>query len=215
MSTPNPHTADAPDLWSAVADGEASGPELQSALSSWRQGSSSESTWHIYHLIGDTLRSAELALPRQRDDRLLQAVRERLAGEPVVIAPSAPSTPDAALASRRGWRLWSGSAAMAAGVGAVGVMVWLTQAPLPADSSVAARSPGPASFAAGPSPSSARTVSLGGSASVGPAAASAAGGMLRDARLDEYLAAHRQLGAGRPLGTPAGYAQASAGAGAR
>lgn len=215
MSTPTPRPVASPDLWSAVADGEASGPELQSALASWREGSSAETTWHAYHLIGDTLRSAELASPRQRDDRLLRAVRERLASEPVVIAPSAPSVPSAALASRRQWRLWSGSAAMAAGVGAVGVMVWLTQAPPAADSIAAARAPGSSSLAAAPLPAAARTVSLGGAASVGTAAAPSAGAMLRDARLDEYLAAHRQLGAGRPMGTPAGYAQPGAGASAR
>jgi sigma-E factor negative regulatory protein RseA len=208
MSTPKSRPSVPPDLWSALADGEASGAEVQAALSDWRSASGAQATWHVYHLIGDTLRSSELASPRLRDDRLLRAVQDRLAGEPVVLAPSSSNAaPVVAVSSRHRVRLWSGAAAMAAGVGAVGVMVWLTQGPSASDAALAQRATPPVAVAPIAGERGAAVPVSVNAAGAAPAPLAVAGPMLRDARLDEYLAAHRQLGAGRPLGTPAGYAQ--------
>lgn len=210
--TPNSPTGPNPEVWSALVDGEATDSEVHAALSAWRRSPGSESTWHSYHLIGDTLRSSDLASPRDRDARLLAAVRARLAAEPVVLAP--PAASEGSIAARRRWRRWTGSAAMVAGVGAVGAMVWLTQAPSTPSPTIAQSGPSGAVASLGaapaqPSPPSVVTVSTnptGAMATSSPATAV----MLRDPRLDAYFAAHRQLGSGRPLGTPAGFGLAEA-----
>lgn len=205
--TPNSTVAPNPEVWSALVDGEATDSEVHAALSAWRQSPGSESTWHSYHLIGDTLRSSDLASPRERDTRLLAAVRARLAAEPVVLAPSAG--PENPMAVRRRWRRWTGSAAMVAGVGAVGAMVWLTQAPSTPSATIVQSGPSGAVASFGTAPAqpaapSVVTVSTNPPAAV-PAPSPATAVMLRDPRLDAYFAAHRQLGSGRPLGTPAGF----------
>jgi sigma-E factor negative regulatory protein RseA len=204
--TPNSPAGPNPEVWSALVDGEATDSELHAALAAWRRSPGSESTWHRYHLIGDTLRSSDLASPRDRDARLLAAVRARLAAEPVVLAPS--TALEGAKAARRRWRRWTGSAAMVAGVGAVGAMVWLTQAPSSPSGTVAQAGPtGVAAAGTGPvRPATPNIVTV----STNPSAAApvpppTTAVMLRDPRLDAYFAAHRQLGSGRPLGTPAGF----------
>jgi sigma-E factor negative regulatory protein RseA len=212
------------EVWSALADGEASERDFDDALAACRDAGTRDASlaaWHAYHLIGDALRSSDLAADRTRDRRLLEAVRRRLADEPVVLAPAA-SARLTSHAQRRRWRAWSGGAAVAAGVGLVGVMVWLTQAPGSLDSASTLSRANPAGIA---SPAGSATLVSESPAPVGTgtptdrpaplAAAVGAGPMLRDARIDEYLAAHRQLGAGRPLGTPAGYAVDRAAAGPR
>lgn len=214
-----------PETWSALADGEASERELDAALAACRDGRTRDASlraWHAYHLIGDALRSSDLAVEQARDHRLLAAVRGRLATEPVVLAP-ATTTRAAARAGVRRWRTWSGSAAVAAGVGVVGVMVWLTQSPTALDTSATLSRASPPSMTAPvtaptlvsdlPAPGALGTAA--GARAPIVAAGSSGGPMLRDARIDDYLAAHRQLGAGRPLGTPAGYAVDRAAAGAR
>jgi sigma-E factor negative regulatory protein RseA len=214
-----------PEVWSALADGEASESEVDAALAGWRRSPQAESCWHAYHLIGDSLRSSELASPAARDARVLAAVRSRLAAEPIVLAPSPVASVAAAAAGstarrtvQRRWRGLTGSAAMVAGVGAVGAMVWLTQVPSAGDVQLADQRPAlPAQTERDPSvlPVSVPSRIQVTTAPSGSGAPSPAGAMLRDARLDEYFAAHRQLGAGRPLGTPAGFALPDAAAPAR
>jgi negative regulator of sigma E activity len=73
-------------LMSALADGEASPTEAAQAVQAWRDDDESRQAWATYQLIGDALRSDELA----RDgasDRFLSGLRDRLAQEPVVLAP--------------------------------------------------------------------------------------------------------------------------------
>jgi sigma-E factor negative regulatory protein RseA len=210
--TPNSTAGLNPEAWSALVDGEATDSEVHAALSAWRRSPQSESTWHRYHLIGDTLRSSDLASPRDRDARLLAAVRARLAAEPVVLAPptaAEDAKPEGAQAARRRWRRWTGSAAMVAGVGAVGAMVWLTQAPSVPGGTVAQAGPSGATAAFGPGaarPATSSVLTVGTNPpTVVAAPPPVTAVMLRDPRLDAYFAAHRQLGSGRPLGTPAGF----------
>ena len=44
-------------------------------------------SWHAYQLIGDVLRSEDLAAEPAADEAFLVALRARLADEPVVLAP--------------------------------------------------------------------------------------------------------------------------------
>lgn len=119
---------------SALADGEAQSPEVARACAAWRDQTDARASWHAYQLIGDVMRSEDLA-HGSRGDAFLKNFRERMAQEPVVLAPSAaqanrPSVeqapqrhaaPAAVAASasaavrplRR--RAWAGPAAVAAG----------------------------------------------------------------------------------------------------
>ena len=120
-------------ILSALADGEASEAEGADAFLSWREDAQTRATWHCYHLIGDVLRSEDLAAPAASQQRMLAALRERLAAEPVVLAPPAASgaraaapageraAPAAANASAGGWLRahWQAPVAMAAGFLAV------------------------------------------------------------------------------------------------
>ncbi|SDV50986.1 sigma-E factor negative regulatory protein [Chitinasiproducens palmae] len=49
-------------------------------------------TWTLYHLIGDTLRSDDLAAPPAQSLAFVGACSARLESEPFLLAPSAPRT---------------------------------------------------------------------------------------------------------------------------
>ena len=102
---------------SAVMDGEVDEAELQRWLQEDAPQAPVREDWHTYHLIGDVMRSADLAQGAGRDRQLLQAVRQALQQEPVVMAPVAAPRPARAVRPR--WRLWGAAAAAVAGVGVV------------------------------------------------------------------------------------------------
>jgi sigma-E factor negative regulatory protein RseA len=183
---------------SALADGEFDDPAPLCAA--W-SGAEVRATWHAYHLIGDVLRSEDLAAAPARDAALLQRVRERLAEEPVVLAPLvlAPAGGERnAAAGERSWP-WRAAAVVAAGFVAVGGVYTLMR---PADSTdVASTGPGPRALPA--------RVAM--APALGPAASEAGTGfvvvngnlrLIRDARLDAYLAAHKQFAGSSALGVP-------------
>lgn len=194
---------------SALADGELSDAEVAALCGAWRQDDALRRRWHAYQLIGDVLRSDDLASEPSRDAAFLARFRARLASEPVVLAPAAAPVP-AALprAARRRWG-WRAPSAVAAGFVAVAGTVVVLQRPLQAPE-VAVQS------AAAPSPQIAVPV-----AAV-PAAARPSVEMLvesptvvsspkiiRDARLDRYLSAHKQFAGSSALGAPSGYLRAA------
>jgi len=109
---------------SALADGEATHPEVARACNAWRDDAKARAQWSNYQLIGDAMRSEELA-DASGSARFLKSFRERLAEEPVVLAPAGlvarhqpsvvdvgVSTPPTALPLRR--RVWAGPMAVAA-----------------------------------------------------------------------------------------------------
>lgn len=114
---------------SALCDGEARGPDLDAALGAWRSDAPGvRQRWHAYSVIGDVLRSEDLS-PRSaaHDAAFVERLRERLAREPVVLAPAPePSPPPAAAQATWTWRRLSAPMAMAAGVmTVVGVAVMM------------------------------------------------------------------------------------------
>jgi len=109
-------------ILSALADGEASADDASLGFAAWRDDADARRTWHAYQLIGDAMRSDDLAGQPQRDSALLLAVRARLAQEPVVLAPVAGPAPPLPLApAARGRAIawarghWQAPAAMATG----------------------------------------------------------------------------------------------------
>ena len=178
-----------PRQWlSALADGEADATQQACAL--WRGDADARRTWHAYHLIGDVLRSEELARAPTRDAAFVDGLRERLAQEPVLLAPAPPQR------EHRGQR-WLVPAAAAAGFVAVaGVLVVL-------------RSSSPDGQAGGPvlataSRPGAVLVSADAVPATAGGAAVAGGVLLRDRRLDEFLRAHQAERSGVAVAAPGG-----------
>jgi sigma-E factor negative regulatory protein RseA len=172
---------------SALADGQADA--VTRGCSAWVADPAARAAWHTYHLIGDIMRSEDLSHSPARDQRFLAAFGERLAQEPVVLAPMpVPAAP----ARPRPRHRWLAPAAAAAGFAAVAGMLVVTRMAAP-DADVNG-------------PVLAQRAPLGGAVggTVLPAgnavlAAPTAGvsplqnlEMIRDARLDSYLRAHRE-----------------------
>ena len=173
------------EMISALADGQLQGEAFAHAVET---AAAERRTWQAYHLIGDVLRSGELAAGSEPDAFVLR-LRGRLQDEapparPEVVTqlhvPLAQSPRPAANDSARGWK-WAAGVATVAAVAAVG---WnLGGAML--------------------SPVAQPQLAVAPSAQ--PVAAAERGTMIRDARLDEFLAAHRQFGGGNALQAPAGF----------
>lgn len=176
---------------SVLADGDMRDvSEFDRACAGWRNDVDARRTWHCYQLIGDVMRSEELARPAARDAAFLASFRERLAAEPVVLAPA----PLPVVASRLR-HVWLMPAAAVAGF----VLV--------AGALVAARLSQPG-VEAGPgfaaAPSGVMPVSRSASGLNNMVTNSAPGGdaLLRDERLDEYLRAHQFARGGVVLSVP-------------
>lgn len=187
---------------SALCDGEADAPDAQACFEGWREDAAMRARWHSYQWIGDVMRSDDLATAAEHDQAFLLALRERLAKEPVVLAPARNDTPAvasagaqiAAVGGRR--QRWGAPMAMAAGVMVTGALVVMSSSgPQPTLST------GPVVLQAS---TSAQTVATG--PSVG-ASAVQVGDMLRNPELDRYLNAHRQFVQGSTLSVPGGVRQ--------
>ncbi len=179
--------------FSALVDGELGPDGLVRACASWRSDARSRQTWHAYHLIGDVLRSDDLASHPDRDVDFLNRLRERLADEPVVLAPPAvPAVP--AIAGRRALRHWRAGAAVAAGFVAVAGVLVVMRSPVPQAEPELARAP-----VVSP------VVPVAADAGVEQAAYVTDGRVMRDARLDRYLAAHQQFAGASALGVPSAF----------
>jgi sigma-E factor negative regulatory protein RseA len=179
------------ELISALADGQLRGDAFARAVRLAASDARARETWCAYHVVGEVLRSGG-ASPGSAPEAFLAKLQQRLRDEPAAGKPALPvARPVAyeagAAANDWRWKLVAGVASVAA-VAAVGWNVWGT-----------AGAPG-----AGGQPQLAVAPAAGG---VIPVAvqASPAPSMMRDARLDQLLQAHRQLGGGTALGSTSGF----------
>ena len=183
-----------PEILSALADGQASAQDLTAALEACGQDHAALDCWNTYHLIGDFLRSpADLraCTAEGGEIRFVSRLGERLAQEAVVMAVPAnaglsPASADIVHhhgpASNDGsfrWKLLAGVASLAA----VSAIAWNA-------SGLMAPVSGPELAQASP-PQIVVT--------------SPQGPVVRDARLEELLAAHRQFGAASALQDSSGF----------
>jgi len=203
---------------SAMVDGELDATALAQACIDWRDDGESRATWHSYQLIGDVLRSEDLASNAGRDAAFLMALRGRLAAEPVVLAPSRVSdqvsegAEVAQVASNgrsraRRWT-WRSSSAVAAGFVVVAGALVMTRSNEPrGDAQEVASVAGPvqAPVAAAGRNATAAVVAPAAVQVNEPQTLVANGQVIRDARLDRYLAAHKQFAGTSALGIPSAY----------
>jgi sigma-E factor negative regulatory protein RseA len=175
------------EMISALADGQLTGDAFARGVEIATADPLAREAWLTYHLIGDVLRSGEHAsgtLPGEFLDRL----QLRLQQEQFPV-PSAAAVPDAALVrtpdaaandTNFRWKVVAGLASLTA-MAAIG---WT---------------------AAGGSPGRQEAAQLAVVPSGTVLQETQRGVMIRDARLDELLAAHRQLGGASALQMPAGF----------
>ena len=188
------------ELLSALADGELASEECTIALQACQDDELALPSWNAYHLIGEVLRSP--AAPTSASDSgFLDRLNQRLLQEQALGRVAQSVGPDSAVqingksalevfrhdgvAANDGsfrWKLVAGVASLAA----VSAIAWNAAGLL--------------------SPASAPQLAL------APAlqqvlVASPQGPMVRDARLEELLAAHKQLGGASALQVPSGFLQ--------
>lgn len=178
--TANDSTASAAvgSLVSSLMDGDLEPDAATGTLARWRDDRELRATWHAYQLIGDVLRSDDLASTPAQDAAFLRTLRGRLAQEPVRLTRSRPAghglrSGDGDVAAPRRWPGWlMAPAAVAAGFVAVAGVLLVTRVVSinPADSGQLAQAV--------------------------PAPAGASADLVRNAGLERYLEAHRTLANG-------------------
>ena len=176
------------ELISALADGQLQGDAFARAVDAAAADASAREAWLTYHLIGDVLRSGEHAagtLPSAFLSRLQVRLQQE---QPSVVsrAGSGASQPLSRVAAQPAandgnfrWKVVAGFASLAA-MAAIG---WTVVG----------------------APSRPEQAQLAGAPAATVLAESERGVMIRDARLDEFMAAHRQLGGASALQMPAGF----------
>ncbi len=193
------------ELVSALADGQLEGDAFAQAVALATSQDDARASWHSYHLIGDVLRSSELAVSSSTSSFVLR-FQQRLADssampEPFESDAARPAATysetvardlgmPAANASVYRWRLVAGVASLAA----VATLVMNLVSTDGSSSGQLAQSQTqqPAVVAV----------------QAAPAALGASAGqvvMIRNAQLDALLAAHRQSGGASALQMPAGF----------
>ncbi len=213
---------------SALADGALDAAEFGAAMELLARDGQALATWRSYHVVGDVLRATELSVQAvdggfaQRFRQRLQAERPQAAGERAQDAVTQPLAhpmrqaaghPGAEPRPGRGsandpqfrWKLVAGLASVTA-LAALSWSVLLPAVQQPAG-------PGASQLAqAGAPAASAGLVAVQGQGGLTPAGAQtvAVAGpgrqvMIRDPRLDQLLAAHKQFGGTSALQMPAGF----------
>ena len=192
-------------LLSALADGELSAVEVDQACALWRGDAVACGMWHNYQLIGDVLRSDDLASSPGHDRSLFERIRTVLASQPVVLAPTIRDQRERvepAMGHRLGSQgrhpVWAWAAVMAGGL--VVLCSWvLTREPVEVDGGFLADSSPRAPVAVAASAAE----NLGGGQQVMSSAAINAV-LVRDPQLDPYLTAHKNFLSVSVLGNPSG-----------
>jgi sigma-E factor negative regulatory protein RseA len=179
------------DRVSALADGCLSGGEFAQTLQDMAAQPQLVHSWHVYQVIGDVMRSDELAA-HASDADFLQRFEARLAVEPAValqppdwaVSQVASADTRSANASVLRWK-WVSGLALSALVSVVSVSLW-SQNQQQAQMAQASPVPSAAALAAASDQADAQI-------------------MIRDPQLDALMAAHQQLGGHSALQRPAGF----------
>ncbi|MEO6623240.1 MAG: sigma-E factor negative regulatory protein [Burkholderiaceae bacterium] len=180
-------------LVSALADGELRGEEFSQALELLGHSEQAVAAWRLYHVVGDALRGADMAITH-REQAFVERIRAQLDGvaiacvqagaEPQVLPQLHDGAPARAAANdqARRWK-WLAAAASVAAVAAIGWPLLGVDSSAPVSAKLSAQE----------------------GAQLGAAPNATSGVMLRDPRLDELMAAHKQFGGISALQMPSGF----------
>jgi sigma-E factor negative regulatory protein RseA len=190
---------------SALVDSEIDGALLDELLRTDQAGPEVLASWHAYHVIGDVLRGTGGDICAGSPGDFLAGVRQRLQSEPTPVArPMLDERlrilrPQAANDAVFRWKLLAGVASLAA----VMAVSWTVLSGLPTG---ADRGAGP-QLAVAPVPAEPTAhVASGATVTSNPVVVNTGQGpLIRDARLEELLAEHRQNGGMSALQMPTGF----------
>ncbi|MEI8265218.1 MAG: sigma-E factor negative regulatory protein [Betaproteobacteria bacterium] len=204
------------EVLSLLADGQASSEQAWHALDLWARDPAGQERWQTWHLIGDVMRSADLAPAHASGDVFLPQLRARLQGQSIgqaqdasrdqlhgespIRVPYVPAKPPNAV---RSWAPWTEKVLLVAR--SMLARWWPPRGPLIAGGGVAASAlllvlgfthpweDGATSSISSLEGAKDRQVPVAAASSAGaePVWRAADGQLIRDARLDEYLRAHR------------------------
>ena len=183
------------DLMDGRLQGEPLHQAISQACASDSRGDAARADWHAWYVVGDVLRSVDLTTCRH-GAAFTACVMQRIGqqAQPPIAATALPPAQPAA--NDRRWKLAAGLASFAAAA-AIGWNFW----------SLSGSAAGPQLAQTAP----ATQVAAQAAAPVEAAAPAAyavgtpQGAMLRDSRLDEFLAAHRQAAGASALGQAQGF----------
>lgn len=178
------------ELISALADGQLQGEDCARAVQAATADARARESWCAYHVVGEVLRSGRASAgtpPEAFLARLQERLKEEQQPVPVRVAAVAPVVPPVVRPRQEAandwvWKIAAGVASVAA-MAAVGWNLWGTGSAPSAQPQLAA-----APAASAPAVAEAATIT-----------------MMRDPRLDQLLAAHRQLGGASMLQSPSGF----------
>ena len=189
MNTHRPLDAQQRERISALMDGQPEGEAAWDSIGGVEDAQLYE-CWHLYHLVGDVLRTPELAA-YTGDAAFLARLRARMDEEALPLLNAALPLEETPAAAREPtndsvfrWKMLAAAASLAA----VALVAWNVAAPQATPGTQIARATPPQAntpvlAAISPASSQGATLAL---------EDSAHGVMLRDPYLDELLAAHRQ-----------------------
>ncbi len=185
MKTQFDNDAMSGDDLSLLVDGRLRGAEFARVVDALNRDGEARATWHAYHVVGEVLRGQ--ASSTGSDAAFLARFREHLAADesvgirPVVVSVDAPSAvgemTTAANESVFRWKLVAGLASVVA----VSALAWSTISGIGGSGAAPQVAQAPQSVSS--------PVQVAERAGVPPV-------MIRDARLDELLAAHKQTAGG-------------------
>ena len=158
---------------SMLCDGEAGDRQVDVALAAWSADTVSREQWAHWQLIGDVLRSSDLASGRQDDEDFLSGLRSRMSAESAPAARSRWSSWTGQRPARAAVR-WAGGALAAGVVVLAGLGLAWQGSPALLEGTFVARAAEALGWGSGSS-----------------ALQAADGTLIRDAQLDAYLRAHR------------------------
>ncbi|MDE2418087.1 MAG: sigma-E factor negative regulatory protein [Burkholderiales bacterium] len=180
-------TDDSGTLISALVDGQLGAERLAGMLAEMESSPEMMSTWHVYQLIGDVMRSEDLA-SGPHDLEFFMRLQSKLALEPVPAAQLPRMEMSAVTHSANEevfrWK-WLAGVTVTVLVSVIGVGLW----------NYSSSPQLQASGAAPPGPTVTQAVNVRQEDQV----------MLRDPQLDALMAAHQQLGGYSALQMPSGF----------
>ena len=180
---------------SALIDGELDRAGSTASCAAWTADARLRADWHAWHLIGDVLRSEDLASDPRHDRAFCAKLRARLQSEPVVLAPAPADSAPRPVARRALPGRWATAGAVAAGLVLV-VGTFSVLRPGEPTSAQVARADAldvaiPAPPPTDPTPQ--------------PVAIVVDSKVIRDAQLERYLEAHKQFAGTSALGVPSAF----------
>jgi len=185
---------------SALVDGELDPAGSRASCAAWAREEALRADWHAWHLIGDVLRSEDLASHPRHDRDFCAKLQSRLRAEPVILAPAPADSAGRRVDRRSRPGRWTAAAAVAAGVVlVVGTFAIVRPGESP-PTELIARGDAPASTTASPV-----AISPAVEAAVQPVAIVADNKIIRDAQLERYLEAHKQFAGTSALGVPSAF----------